>query len=51
LTPQEIQAIEQHSTETLAAPVLLTVWPHAEKLQVTSKGYGVLGEKIMDSDH
>ncbi len=51
LTPQEVQAIEQHSAETLAAPVLLTVWPHAEKLQVTSKGYGVLGEKIMDSDH
>jgi len=50
LTPQEVRGIENRSAETLAAPVSLTVWPHTEKLQVTSKGYGVLGEKILDAD-
>jgi len=51
ITPQEVSAIEQRSAKKLAAPVSLTVWPHAEKLQVTGNGYGVLGEKLTDSNH
>jgi len=51
MTPQEVRAIEQLSAKTLAVPVSLTVWPHAEKLQVTGNGYGVLGEKLTSSNH
>lgn len=48
LTPQEVRAIEKRCAETLAAPVLLTIWPHTDKLQVTGSGYGILGEKLTE---
>jgi uncharacterized hydrophobic protein (TIGR00271 family) len=50
MTPEEVHAIEQQSAKILAAPVSLTVWPHTGKLQVTGNGYGILGEKLTNSE-